>query len=70
MKTFLLVTQLFTALSLVGLILLQTSKGGLQSGMGGEAYRTKRGAEKIFFLVTIGMGIAFFVISIVNLLFP
>jgi len=68
MKTFLLIIQLITALSIIGLILLQNSKGGLTSGVGGEPYRTKRGAEKIIFTATIACGCLFLIISIINLL--
>lgn len=68
MKTFLLVFELATAVLLIGCILLQNSKGGLSSGIGGEPYRTKRGSEKILFFVTIGMGLTFLILSIVNLL--
>lgn len=68
MKQFLLVIQLICSLTLIGLILLQSSKGGLSGGVGGEPYRTKRGAEKIVFRVTIGIASLFFIISILNLL--
>jgi len=68
MKPALLILQLITAISLVGLILLQSSKGGLSGGVGGEPYRTKRGAEKIVFKLTIGTAFLFFIISIFNLL--
>lgn len=68
MKTTLLVIQLFISIILIGLVLLQNSKGGLTTGVGGETYRTKRGAEKIIFYATIASGIIFLIISIVNLL--
>jgi len=68
MKTFLLIIELVVALLLIGLILLQNSKGGLTSGVGGETYRTKRGAERIIFGATIVSAIIFCIISIVNLL--
>jgi len=67
MKTFFLTFQLIIALGLMSLILLQTSKGGLQSQMGGaDFYRTKRGAEKIVFILTIIFAIAFFLMTVVN----
>lgn len=68
MKPVLLVIQLISAISLVALILLQSSKGGLSGGVGGEPYRTKRGAEKIVFKLTIVTASLFFIISILNLL--
>lgn len=68
MKQLLLIIQLVSSISLVALILLQSSKGGLSGGVGGEPYRTKRGAEKIVFKLTIGVATLFFIISILNLL--
>jgi protein translocase SecG subunit len=68
MKTILLIIQLLSSIALVILILLQSSKGGLSGGVGGEPYRTKRGAEKIVFKLTIGFAFLFFIISILNLL--
>jgi protein translocase SecG subunit len=53
---------------LITLILLQNSKGGLQSGVGEAAmYRSRRGAERIVFIGTIVFAALFFVTSIVNL---
>ena len=68
MKSVFLVIQLILAVALIAFILLQNSKGGLTSGVSGEPYRTKRGAEKIIFTSTIIAGILFFIVSIVNLL--
>lgn len=69
MITFFLVLHLFVASSLIGLILLQSSKGGLGGGMGGgELYRTKRGAEKIVFTATIITAVLFFSTSIINVM--
>lgn len=68
MKQALLIIQLASSIALITLILLQSSKGGLSGGVGGEPYRTKRGAEKIVFKATIGTTIVFFIISIFNLL--
>ncbi len=68
MKQLFLVIQLISSIALIGLILLQSSKGGLSGGVGGEPYRTKRGAEKIVFKLTIGFAFIFFIISIFNLL--
>ncbi|EKD67067.1 MAG: hypothetical protein ACD_48C00615G0002 [uncultured bacterium] len=68
MKQLLLVIQLISSIVLIALILLQSSKGGLSGGVGGEPYRTKRGAEKIVFKLTILIAFVFFIISIFNLL--
>jgi len=67
MKPILLTIQLLIALSLLTLILLQTSKGGLQTQMGGgDFYRTKRGAEKVVFILTILFASLFFLVTIIN----
>lgn len=68
MKEIMLFIHVVVALSLIGLILLQSSKGGLGSAFGGgEFYRSKRGAERIVFASTIILSSLFFVTSVVNL---
>lgn len=64
----LIILQIIISIILIGLILLQTGQGGLQSGVGGEFYRTKRGAERIVFTATIIFSGLFLIISIVNLM--
>lgn len=67
MKSLFLTIQLCVALVLSVLILMQTSKGGLQTQMGGaDFYRTKRGAEKIVFMLTIIFASLFFLVTITN----
>ncbi|MFH0749538.1 MAG: preprotein translocase subunit SecG [Candidatus Gottesmanbacteria bacterium] len=68
MKILLLIIQFIISFILIGLILVQNSKGGLTAGVGGGAYRTKRGAEKVIFSATIISAIIFLIISIINLL--
>ena len=69
MKPIILTVHLIVTLSLITLILLQNSKGGLGSAFGGgEWYRTKRGAEKIVFVATIIASVAFLATSMVTLL--
>ena len=69
MKIVLLSVHIIIAICVIGLILLQTSKGGLGSGLGGaDFYRSKRGAEKIVFSATIGASVLFFITSILNLI--
>ena len=61
--------HILVACGLIGLILLQSSKGGLGGGLGaGEFYRSKRGAEKVVFTATIVLSVLFFVTSIISLL--
>ncbi len=67
MGTFLLIIQVLLSISLIALILLQSSKGGLGGGLGGgQLYRTKRGAEKIIFTSTIVVAILFLITSLAN----
>lgn len=69
MKMALLILHVVVSAGLIGLILLQSSKGGLGSAFGGgEAFRTKRGAEKIVFNSTIALAVIFFVTSILNVM--
>jgi preprotein translocase subunit SecG len=69
MKTIILLVHIIVTVSLIGLILLQNSKGGLGGGLGsGEFYRSKRGAERIVFTSTIVLSVIFFITSIINLL--
>ncbi len=69
MKPVLLILQVVVSISLIGLILLQNSKGGLGSAFGGaEGFRTRRGAEKIVFTTTIVVAVLFLATSIANLL--
>jgi preprotein translocase subunit SecG len=68
MKTVLLVLHTLFAIALIALILLQSSKGGLGSSFGGgEFYRTKRGAERVVFLLTFIVAALFLVTSISNM---
>lgn len=61
------VIHIASALALVGLILIQTSKGGLGTAFGGgEFYRTKRGAEKIVFMATAVLAVIFLITSIIS----
>lgn len=66
MKTALLVFHIIITIVLASLILLQNSKGGLTSGIGG-GYRSRRGAERIIFTGTIAVGIIFLITSLLNL---
>ena len=69
MHIFFLVLHLLVAIALIGLILLQSSKGGLGGGLGGgEFYRTKRGAEKIVFNATVIAAVLFLCTSIINVM--
>jgi len=67
MNQALLIVQFIIAVGLMSLILLQTSKGGLSAQAGGaDFYRTKRGAEKIVFTLTVILAILFFLVTVIN----
>ncbi|MBU3957050.1 preprotein translocase subunit SecG [Patescibacteria group bacterium] len=68
MNNLLIFLQLIFAIGLVAAILLQSRGTGLGDifGGGGESYRSKRGVEKILFIVTIGLAIGFVLTAIVN----
>lgn len=69
MQIVILTIHIIVAVALIGLILLQTSKGGLGSAFGESGfYRTKRGAEKLVFMATIITAGLFLTTSVINLL--
>jgi len=65
------IVQLTIAILLIIMILLQNRGAGLGSAFGGEGniYRTKRGAEKIIFILTIILSIAFLAIALINAIY-
>lgn len=68
MRQLFLILQIIITVSVIGLILLQSSKGGLSTSLGGgEMYRTRRGAERAIFMVTIVAAGLFLIISVLNL---
>lgn len=62
MRTILIIVQFVSALFLVVVVLLSQRGTGLSATFGGEGnvYRTKRGLEKVLFIVTIGLAVVFF----------
>ncbi len=65
------VVVIVIAVALITAILLQSKGaglGGLFGGEGGSLYKTRRGAEKYLFNVTIGLSVAFFVFTILTFL--
>ena len=69
-ETILNIAQIILAVLLVAAILLQARGTGLGAafGGGGNVYRTKRGAEKKLFQLTIALTILFFGVALVNAL--
>ncbi len=69
MKLAFLVIHLLFAILLAGLILMQSSKGGLAGGLGaGEFYRSRRGAERMIFIATFVVAALFLITSLINIL--
>lgn len=69
MTTVTLIINSIVSIVLITLILLQSGKGGLGNAFGGgEFYRSKRGAERLVFSVTVAIAALFLVSSISVLL--
>jgi preprotein translocase subunit SecG len=69
METYLNIAQIILSSALIIAVLFQVKGGGL-GGIFGQAdsvYRTKRGAEKTLFQLTIVLVVLFLVVSIVAL---
>jgi preprotein translocase subunit SecG len=67
METYLNIAQIILSVALIVACLLQIKGGGL-GGIFGQAdsvYRTKRGAEKTLFQLTIVLVVLFIVVSII-----
>jgi preprotein translocase subunit SecG len=65
------IIQIIISIALIAIILSQAKgQGGLGGIFGGDStvYRTRRGVEKTLFNVTIGLAVAFFVVSIISVL--
>lgn len=66
MGTSLTIAQIIICVALIGAILLQSKGSGLGSVFGGDGsvFRTRRGAEKGLFQLTIILAVAFALLSI------
>lgn len=65
--------QIILSILLIIAVLLQYSEAGLGGAFGGSdvfggVKKTKRGAEKTFFIVTIGIAVLFAVFSLIAIL--
>lgn len=69
MITLLNYIQLIIAVLLIILILLQNRGSGLGAAFGGsgDVYMTKRGAEKIIFILTIICAVLFIVLGVIRI---
>ena len=65
------ILQIISAVLLIAAILMQNRGSGLGStfGGGGEVYRTKRGAEKFLFKLTVVLAFVFLALAIAGLIF-
>lgn len=71
MEVYLNIAQIIISVALIVAVLLQIRSSGLGGMFGGTesaVYRTRRGAERVLFNITIGLSIAFFVITILNVI--
>jgi preprotein translocase subunit SecG len=65
------IVQIIVSIALIVVILVQAKgQGGLGGIFGGEGsvFRTRRGVEKTLFNVTVGLAVAFFLVSIASVL--
>ncbi len=68
MESFISIAVILVVGLLVASILLQVKGAGGGLFGGGEAqFRTRRGVEKTLFQITIGLGILFVILAIMNL---
>lgn len=71
MAVYLNIAQIIISVALIAVILLQVRSGGMGGVFGGTetaVYKTRRGVERTIFNITIGLSIAFFVITIINVI--
>lgn len=68
MQLAMLIIHILISAGLITLILLQSGKGGLGKAFGGgQAYRTRRGAEKIVYNATLLFAVLFLITSVANM---
>lgn len=70
MSTAISIIQIILAVLLILVIIIQQKGSGLGASFGGDMgfYRTKRGAEKLLFYITIGLSVAFILFSLIGLI--
>jgi preprotein translocase subunit SecG len=71
MEIYLNIAQIITSIALITVILLQVRSGGLGGVFGGTetaVYKTRRGVERTLFNITVGLSIAFFLITLINVI--
>lgn len=68
MNPIITIIQIIISILLVIVVLLQPKGGGLGSTFGSSYARTRRGAEKFMFQMTIVLATLFVIVSIANFL--
>ncbi|MGD2176695.1 MAG: preprotein translocase subunit SecG [Anaerolineae bacterium] len=72
MGLYLNIAQIVISLALVGVILLQGRRGDVGGsvfgGTGSAMYQKRRGLERTIFQITIGLAVAFFLITLLNVI--
>ena len=71
MKSVIYLIQIIVAILLILVIIIQQKGSGLGSAFGGDLgfYRTKRGAEKLLFYITIILASVFIIASLLGFVF-
>lgn len=71
MARYLNIVQIILSAALIALVILQSKGGGLSRMFGGEGgvYKTRRGFEKTLFNITVALIVAFFVFSLLSVMF-
>ena len=72
MQLYLDIAQIIISVALVAIILLQSRRGDLGGSVfGGSSsaiYQKRRGLERTIFQITIGLSVAFFLLTLVNVM--
>jgi preprotein translocase subunit SecG len=72
MGLYLDIAQIIISVALVAIILIQGRRGDLGGSVfGGSSsaiYQKRRGLEKTVFRITIGLSVAFFIITLINVI--
>ena len=66
------VLQIIVAVLIVALILLQERSAGMSGLLGGDGggfYQARRGVEKIVFISTVALSVAFVALAIIELVY-
>jgi len=71
LTTYFNIIQIILSVALIILVILQSKGGSLDRMFGGESgvYKTRRGFEKTLFNITIALIVAFFIFSLLSVMF-